>query len=169
MKLFGRTGGYYLFWSGFAYFVASIICITWFKDVPPHLVTLTWIIVMMLPLVVPPIGNYFNIQPFYGENNMWRKREIGDNVSKDIEETNVVKFPEAKPDLKVVEQPKDTLDVSRPPYTIGINNAGNVQFSMRTDYGHTTLTMNDDGVIGLIEDLAHYIRQTHTVTIVEKQ
>ena len=169
MKLFGRTGGYYLFWSGFAYFVASIICITWFKDVPPHVVTATWILVLMLPLLVPPIGNYFNMDSFFGENGMWRKREIGDKVRKDIEDTNnVLKFPEVKPDLKVVQPPKDTIDVSRSPYTIGVNEAGNVQFSMRHDYGSTTLTMNDDGVIGLIEDLAHYIRRTHTVTIAEK-
>jgi hypothetical protein len=168
MKLFGRTGGYYLFWSGFAYFVASIICITWFKEFPPHLVTLTWIIVMMLPLVVPPIGNYFNMEPFFGENSMWRKREIGDKVSKDIDDTNVLKFPDPKalPRLKAVEP---DLDDSRSPYSIGINNAGNVQFTMKNDYGSTTLTMNNQGVIELIEDLAHFIRKTHEVAITEKK
>jgi hypothetical protein len=168
MKLFGRTGGYYLFWSGFAYFVASIICITWFKEFPPHLVTLTWIIVMMLPLVVPPIGRYFNMEPLFGENSMWRKREIGDKVSKDIDDTNVLKFPDPKalPRLKAVEP---DLDESRSPYSIGINNSGNVQFTMKNDYGSTTLTMNNQGVIELIEDLAHFIRKTHSVDITEKK
>jgi hypothetical protein len=170
MKLFGRTGGYYLFWSGFAYFVASIICITWFKEIEPQFVTLAWIIVMMLPLVVPQIGRYFNMQPFFGENSMWRKREIGDRVSKDIDDTNVLKFPDPKalPRLKAVEPSESELDASRSPYTIGINHSGNIQFNMRTDYGTTTLTMNEQGVIDLIEDLAHFIRKTHTVTITEK-
>jgi hypothetical protein len=83
-------------------------------------------------------------------------------------DNNVVKFPEHKPDLKLVEPPKDTLNVTRPPYTLGVNDAGNVQFSMKTDYGSTSLTMNDEGVIGLIEDLAHYIRQDYKVEIIKK-
>jgi hypothetical protein len=101
---------------------------------------------------------------------MWRKREIGDKVSKDIDETNVLKFPDPKelPRLKAVEPSEAELDARRSPYTIGINNAGNIQFNMKNDYGTTTLTMNDEGVVNLIEDLAHFIRKTHTVTIEEK-
>lgn len=173
MKLFGRTGGYYLFWTGFVYFVIGFTCAVWFKEIPVHFVTMCWLLVLMLPLVVPPIGRYFNMTTFFGEDSMWRKREIGDKVSKDINETDtdmskVVKFPEAKSDLKLVEPPKDTLNVARPPYTLGVNDAGNVQFSMKTDYGSTSLTMNDEGVIGLIEDLAHYIRHDYKVEIVKK-
>jgi hypothetical protein len=164
MKLFGRTGGYYLFWTGISYFTISVICAIWLKEIPVHYITMSWLLVLAVPLFVPPVGRYFGMTPFFGEDSMWRKREIGDRVSKDID-NNVVKFPEIRPDLKLVEPPKDMIDVTRPPYTIGINESGNVQFSMKTDYGNTTLTMNDEGVIGLIEDLAHYIRRTHTVTI----
>lgn len=100
---------------------------------------------------------------------MWRKREYGDNVSKDIEDNNVLKFPEVKPDLKLVTPPQDSIDDTRPPYTIGRNESGNVQLSMKTSYGSTWLTMNEEGVINLIEDLAHYIRQTHHVEITTKE
>lgn len=168
MKLFGRSGGYWLFWTGFIYFVASIVHLTWFKDdIRQEYITLTWLLLMALPLFVPQLRDYLNMAPFFDRTDMWRKREIGDKVSKDIDDSNVLNFPN-KPDLKVVEPPKDTLNVTRPPYTLGVNEAGNVQFSMKTDYGSTSLTMNDEGVIGLIEDLAHYIRQDYKVEIIKK-
>lgn len=167
MKMFGRTGGYYIFWTMISYVTIGVICAIWFKEIPVHYIMMTSLLVLVIPLVVPQVGRHFNMTPFFEEDRMWRKREIGDRVSKDIEDSdtrNVLKFPDAKelPRLKAVES---DIDSSRPPYTIGINESGNVQFSMKTDYGNTTLTMNDEGVIGLIEDLAHYIRRTHTVTI----
>jgi hypothetical protein len=168
MKLFGRTGGYYLFWSGFLYIVASIICINMFPGLPQVFVQLGWVTALMLPLTVPQIGRYFNM-PTLGDV-MWRKREIGDKVANDIEDANVLQFPEVKkiPPMPTVAPPTNELDVAQPPYTIGKNDSGNIQFRMRTDYGSTWLTMNDEGVISLIEDLSHQIRSTHTVTITEK-
>ena len=161
MKLFGRSSGYYLFWSGFIYFVVGVTCAVWFKEIPLHFVTMCWLTVLMLPLVVRPVGRYFNMSPLFGN----KEKEMSEDTTNN---NNVVKFPEAKPDLKLVEPPKDTLNVTRPPYTLGVNDAGNVQFSMKTDYGSTSLTMNDEGVIGLIEDLAHYIRQDYKVEIIKK-
>lgn len=165
MKLFGRTSGYYLFWTGFLYFLVGLVCAFWYKEIPVHYVTMSWLVVLSLPLVVPQIGKYFNMRPLYGEDNMWRKREIEDAVSKDIENPNVVKFPAVRPELRAVEP---DLDTSYSPYTIGTNSAGNVQFTVRHDYGSTTLTMTDEGVISLIEDLAHQIRKTHNIQITEK-
>jgi hypothetical protein len=49
-----------------------------------------------------------------------------------------------------------------------VNGAGNVQLAVKNDYGTTIITMNDEGVITMIEDLAHYLRKTHSVEIVKK-
>ena len=170
MKLFGRSGGYWLFWTGFIYFVASIAHLTWFKDdIRQEYITLAWLLLMAMPLFVPQLREYLNMAPFFDRTDMWRKREIGDKVSKDIEDTNtsnVLKFPEVQvPRLKAVEP---ELDVSRPPYALGVNDSGNVQFTMRNDYGTTSLTMTDEGVVNLIEDLAHYIRRDYKVEITKK-
>ncbi len=160
MKWFGRSPGYWLFWTGAIYFIISMAHLTWFKDsVPQGAITLTWLIFLSLPLVVPQLRRYLNMAPLF---------EKEESVSKEDKDTNegtkVLKFPEP-PKLKAVEP---ELDVSRAPYSLGINDAGNIQFSMKNDYGTTTLTMTDEGVVGLIEDLAHYIRKSHTVDIKAK-
>ncbi len=52
-------------------------------------------------------------------------------------------------------------------YTIGVNEEGNTQFRVKTDGGFVTLTMTDQGVLDLIEDLAHPIRKRYVVGIKE--
>lgn len=52
-------------------------------------------------------------------------------------------------------------------YTIGVNEEGNTQFRVKTDGGFVTLTMTDQGVVDLIEDLAHPIRKRYVVEIKE--
>ena len=50
-------------------------------------------------------------------------------------------------------------------YTIGVNEHGRVQLRIKLDYGSTTLTMNDEGTIDLIEGLAHAIRKRYKVSV----
>lgn len=50
-------------------------------------------------------------------------------------------------------------------YTIGTNQAGNVQLRIKLDYGSSTLTMTDAGTIDLIEQLAFQIRHRYNIEI----
>ena len=75
----------------------------------------------------------------------WRKRQIADQVDRDINAT-------AQPDADQTEPApvaanKDAL------YTVGVNPAGNTQLVLKTDYGRTTLTMSPDQVRKLIRQL----------------
>ena len=101
----------------------------------------------------------------------WFKNKIGNKMSDDIEDTtNVLKFPEPKHELKLVEplNSESSLDCSESPYTIGVNISGNTQFMIANQYGKSILTMSSTSVVSLIENLAHTIRKTHTVQITEK-
>lgn len=71
----------------------------------------------------------------------WRKRQIADQVDKDINAT-AQHIPEPRLDKN-----KDAL------YTIGLNQAGNTQLVVKLDYGTATLTMAPDAVRQLIRQL----------------
>ena len=154
MKLFGRTAGYYLFWTGAVYFAVGMYCIFVDAFIPVGLAQLIWISVLLVPLVIPQVGHYFNMRTFW-EMNMfgWRKRQIADKVDADINET-VLPEPVVTPPMPEVVKPKaDTFDNSDAAYTIGINQAGNTQLRVKLDYGSATLTMAPAGVRSLIRQL----------------
>ena len=64
MKWFGRSGGYYIFWTGFVYFWVGLFDI-YYKFCPLEFIQLGWIVVMMLPLTVKPVARYFNMRLFW--------------------------------------------------------------------------------------------------------
>ena len=75
----------------------------------------------------------------------WRKRQIADQVDRDINAT-----AQSDQHLTVpapVAENKDAL------YTVGLNEAGNTQLVLKTDYGRTTLTMSPGLVRKLIRQL----------------
>ena len=75
----------------------------------------------------------------------WRKRQIADQVDKDINAT-----AQSDQHLTVpapVAENKDAL------YTVGLNEAGNTQLVLKINYGTTTLTMSPDQVRKLIRQL----------------
>jgi hypothetical protein len=80
----------------------------------------------------------------------------------DKKPSNVVPFPVKEPPMPKVQPPAENADAL---YTVGVNETGNSQLRIRNDYGSTVLTMNDAGVIALIEDLAHTIRHRYDVEI----
>jgi hypothetical protein len=163
MKWFGRSPGYWLFWTGAIYFIISMAHLTWFKEsVPQGIITLAWLILLSMPLFIPHLARYLNMAPVFGSSKKETEMSKEDNESTN----NVLKFPEP-PKLRAVE-PDNDIDTSSSPYTIGVNGAGNVQLAVKNDYGTTIITMNDEGVITMIEDLAHYLRKTHSVEIVKK-
>lgn len=61
MKIFGRTGGYYLFWCSSVYLVVGLTCAVYYKVIPAEVIQLVWLLVLALPFLVPPIGRYFNM------------------------------------------------------------------------------------------------------------
>ena len=75
----------------------------------------------------------------------WRKRQIADQVDRDINAT-------AQPDADQTEPApvaanKDAL------YTVGLNEAGNTQLVVKIAYGSATLTMDPGSVRRLIRQL----------------
>ena len=59
----------------------------------------------------------------------------------------------------------NSLDNS-PPFLIGMTLDGKTQFRLTEDYTTITMTMTQQGVIDLIEDLAHTIRKDYSVVII---
>lgn len=153
MKWFGRTSGYYVFWTGFVYFwVGTLLAFT--HSGLTQYATLGFIFALMIPLVCPPIARHFNMEPVMFD--LFRKPKYPD-----IEEVETMKTPPPP-----VNPPKVNSDEAN--YTIGVNEVGSTQLRIRLDYGSATLTMTDQGVIDLIEDLAHSIRKEYVVEIYPK-
>lgn len=160
MKWFGRTGGYYLFWTGFVYLVTGITCAFYFKVVEPVYVQAVWMLVLCMPFMFPPLGRYFNLDIEWDRKMFgWRKKQIAEQVNKDIGDLpDTVETPE-------VEEPKDTFDATESTYTIGKNKSGNTQLRMKLEHGSATLTLAPDAVVDLIEQLAVTIRKQYSVEI----
>ena len=61
MKLFGRTGGYYLFWTGVVYLLAGMynIFVQRFDDV--GVLQILWIAALVFPFTYPPFGRWLNL------------------------------------------------------------------------------------------------------------
>ena len=152
MKLFGRTGGYYIFWTGFVYFcVGTALALT--QSGLTNFATLGFIIALAFPLVCPPVARYFNMEPVMFD--LFRKPKYPE-----IEEPTPMQVP-------TVNIPKVNADEAN--YTIGVNESGSTQLRIKLDYGSATLTMTEQGVIDLIEDLAHSIRKEYVVEIFPKE
>ena len=62
MKLFGRTGGYYMFWTGFVYFFAGMFNIFVYEFAGAGVIQLAWIVVLMIPLLIKPVAKFFNMK-----------------------------------------------------------------------------------------------------------
>ena len=148
MKLFERSGGHWLFWSGFTYL--SLTALVAFSPYSSYtmLVQFVWLVMVALPLVCNPLARWLNMK----ENNMFdffKKREY----------SNVVKFPDLKP-VEPVEPPEPPKTEKDPTtyYTFGLTDDNRVSFRM----GYTTLTMNHIGVQSLIDQLEFFKDQLVT-------
>lgn len=165
MKFFGRTGGYYLFWTGAVYFVVGMACAFYYKEVPVEIVQAVWISVLALPFLVPPVGRYFNLDVDWDRKMFgWRKKQIAEQVAKDIEAVAVPLNEEVE---VPVDAPQDELDATESVYTIGKNKAGNTQLRMKLEYGSATLTLAPAAVAELIEQLSVNIRKQYHVEVTE--
>lgn len=166
MKLFARTGGHWLFWTGFCYMVGGLVVINSSYSDYTYLVQILWIAAMVLPFTLPPFGRWLNMNVDWDKDMFgWRKKQIAEQVAKDNPPLEDVKCAEVE---ETVAQPaEEKFDATEATYTIGKNNAGNTQLRMKLEYGSASLTMAPDAVVELIEQLAVTIRKQYKIEITE--
>ncbi len=152
MKLFGRTSGYYLFWTGFVYFwVGMYLAFT--HAGRPEIATALWICVLALPFVIPPIGRYFNLAVDWDRKMFdWLKK-------KDKESSNVVDFPELKsvPKVPEVAPLKKEEPEGKIFYRLGLTDNNRVAFSM----GYSEILMTKEGCQQMIDQLTFFQSQLY--------
>jgi hypothetical protein len=147
MKLFARSGGHWLFWSGFIYLsLTAVVAFSPYRDYT-MCVQLVWLVMVALPLICNPLARWLNMK----ENTMF------DLFKKNKMPKNVVPFPTPKAvePPKLVEPPKTPEKPATTYYEIGHTTDNRVSIKM----GFTTVTMNSQGVQNLIDQLALYQSQ----------
>lgn len=140
MQLFGRTSGYYLFWTGFVYFgICTYLAFT--HTGYTEYASLGFMLVLSVPLLCPPVARYFNMEPVMF--NWFKSRE---EQAKEYD--NVVKFPkpEAVPYVAPPAEPEKPITTY---YRLGITNNSRVSFQM----GYSEITMNAEGINNMIKQL----------------
>jgi hypothetical protein len=146
MKLFERTGGYWLFWWSAVYFVIGMLDLFVLKTDLFPLTQLAWLCIIALPLVCNPLARWLNMK----ENTMF------DWVKKNKMPKNVVPFPTPK-SVAPVEPPAPKEKDPEIHYTIGHTSDNRVAFRL----GYSTLMMNSAGVQTLIDQLEMYQSQLY--------
>ena len=61
IKLFGRTGGYYLFWCSALYLTLGMIDVFYFESSLSPQIQIVWLSALATPFLIPPIGRWFNL------------------------------------------------------------------------------------------------------------
>ena len=146
MRLFERTGGYWLFWWSAVYFIIGMIDLFVLKTDLFPLTQLAWLCIIALPLVYNPLARWLNMK----ENHMF------DWMKKNKMPKNVVPFPTPRV-VAPVEPPAPREKDPTIHYTIGHTDDNRVAFRL----GYTTLMMNYQGVQSLIDQLEMYKNQLH--------
>lgn len=65
MNLFGRTGGYWMFWTGFVYFWLGIFDIIVYNAVHTVAIQLVWLLFLCMPLVIKPLARFLNMKTLW--------------------------------------------------------------------------------------------------------
>lgn len=158
MKLFGRSGGYWLFWVSALYLVYGLVCV-YNKNVPNY-AGLLYILGLGMPFAIPPLGRWLNMKVNWDKDMFeWFKNKytkVGDNCDCGSCPTdNVVKFPEPKavPKIPEVQPPKD--EPAKILYRIGVTDQQRVSFQM----GYSEITMNKEGCQQMIDQLTVFMNQ----------
>jgi hypothetical protein len=144
MKLFERTGGYWVFWTSAVYLAIGLPCALYFKELRPELIQLAWLVVFSMPLWCNPLARWLNMK----ENhmfNMFKKKP-----------SNVVPFPNQPEygdgDGPPPQEPKKPAVTY---YSLGMTSENRLEFKM----GYSAITMNHGGVANLIEQLETFKKQ----------
>ena len=62
MKLFARTGGYWLFWVSAVYLVLGIIDLFVVKFIQEPWLQVAYVLLLSLPLYTPPLARFLNMK-----------------------------------------------------------------------------------------------------------
>ena len=149
MKLFGRTSGYYMFWTAFVYFwVGMYLAVT--HSGLTHYATLGFILALSVPLLCPPVARYFNMEPVMFD--LFRRKTAKEYLD---EASNVYNLPKptSVPPVPYVEPVGPSASKDSPTvYRIGKTEDGKVTLSLG-NYSGVVVTMNNLGVDQLIRML----------------
>lgn len=145
MKLFERSGGYYLFWTGAIYllFGLSLVGTDYTVFAGP-----VWILVLALPFAIPPFGRWLNMDITWDKKmfNFFGKKEAKDNVY-------TLPTPKAVPPVPEVKKEEPAKIY----YRLGLTDNNRVAFSM----GYSEITMNKAGCQQMIDQLRFFQKQLH--------
>lgn len=152
MKLFERTGGYWLFWTSAIYLAVGLPCALYYKEIRTELIELGWLIVLAMPFWCPPFGRWLNMSIEWDRRMLnWLKKKPN----------NVIPFPEQKEATEygggdgggyLPPEPKKPAVTF---YTLGMTSENRVEFKM----GYSSITMSHDGVVNLMEQLEVFRKQ----------
>jgi hypothetical protein len=153
MTLFGRTSGYYLFWTGAVYLISGItLSLSEYREYTTFMAPV-WIAVLALPFIIPPFGRWLNMDITWDKNmfNLFGKKYKTDS--------NVLKFPQLTqpvPPMPEVTPPKEEKEEpAKIYYRLGLTDNNRVAFSM----GYSEITMNAAGCQQMIDQLKFYQSQ----------
>ncbi len=155
MKLFERTGGHWLFWTGAIYFVIGMIDVFLIEaDWSPWL-QVAWLAVISSPFLYPPLGRWLNMSIEWDRKMSFLSFLGFGKMVKDGAE--VLDFPKPKvvPPVPEVKPPKE--DPAKIFYRLGLTDNNRVAFSM----GYSEITMNREGVQQMIDQLTFFQSQLH--------
>ena len=149
MKFFGRSGGYWMFWTGAIYLALGLTCAVYFKNVNVVLIELIWLIALAMPFWCPPFGRWLNMSVEWDIKmfDFFRRKTAKEYMD---EASNVYNLPKPKlvPPVPEVVPPKKEEPVTTY-YRLGLTSNSRVSFQM----GYSEITMNADGVDNMIKQL----------------
>lgn len=146
-KFFGRSGGYWMFWTGAIYLAIGLPVAVYYKDIRPELVQLVWLLALSMPFIFPPFGRWLNMSINWDKNmfDFFRRRTAKDYLE---EASNVYNLPPPKA-VPYVEPPKAPEKPAMTYYRLGITDNSRVSLQM----GHSEITMNAAGINNMIKQL----------------
>ena len=144
--LFGRSGGYYLFYVSALYLAIGMYDLFVQHIAPIEVIQIAWISALAFPFICPPFGRYFNLDVTWDQKmfSMFNKKKLP---------SNVVPFPKEPEhgggDEPPPEEPKKPATTY---YSLGVTSDNRVELKM----GYSAITMNHGGITNLIEQLQIY-------------
>lgn len=150
MKLFGRSGGHWLFWISAIYFLTGIWSV--FNGIEFIWLSPLYILFLSMPFLFPPLGRAINLDVGWDHKMFeWFKRK---------EEPKYV--PEGMcapktPDLEV--KPPKREESPKIYYRFGLTDNNRVAFSM----GYSEITMNREGCQNLIDQITFFMDQLEEI------
>ena len=150
MKLFGRSSGYYLFWTGFVYFWVGMYLAFTHTGYSEY-ATLGFVLVLSVPLWCPPVARHFNMEPLMFDFFKKPDYNKADNVYS-------LPLPKTVPLVPYIEPPK-----GKEHYRVGFDDQGMTTLTLMADHGATmTLSMNQESCEHLISMLRASYQQQET-------